>query len=191
MYWSDSVENENKKFLSKLPIALLCVRGEQDENYLKSPDICYEQLDYDPLSGGVYWEKEYPNILYVANGTHLTLKGFDCLFLEGAHDPEQKYYPLGMRHAFEDDMPSAGERLEVLDKVYRKHYDYVFSHTCPAEWVKDEKRIGPMEAYLSDVYHYISFTYWFYGHFCENKIEKLDGNQTQQVCFPYVEEIML
>lgn len=187
LYFMNNAEEKNKYFLSKLPITLLCVRGEQDENYLKCLNICYTELDHDPISGGVYWEKDYPNILYVANGTQLNLKGKNCLFLEGGHDTEQQYYPLGGRSVFSDEMPSPGERMEVLDKVYRKHYDYVFSHTCPAEWAD---RIGPMEIYLDDVRNYISFSYWFYGHFCKNEIKKLDGNQAQQVCFPYVEEIL-
>jgi 3-oxoacid CoA-transferase subunit A len=124
-----------------LPVTLLCIHGNHE---IRPRNIkTYEKKQW--RGGEVYWEPEFPNILFAIDGEIYSLEGKRCIALGGAHSMDKKTRTIGISW-WPDEQPS--ELPKLLDKsdLSGKAEDYT-------------------EPWLDDIYSRLNFTKWYCGHF--------------------------
>ena len=177
MYYGPTSDKERmlKKFIAKQPITLLCVRGNHEARPSDYTSICYEFLGTDPIVQDVwYFEPEYPNIKYIADGTIFYLNDKKCLAIGGAYSIDKEYRLLMGWRWFANEELTDEEMCNILDKIDHQYFDYVFTHTCPEDWqptdlflsgINQSKVSKRMEQFLTTVSEIIDFKHWYFGHF--------------------------
>ena len=168
-------EKALKEFISKCPITLLCVRGNHEARPSDYTSICFESWGNDPvIEDGWYFEEEYPNIKYIADGTIFYLNDKKCLAIGGAYSVDKELRLLMGWRWFKDEELTDEEMCNILDKIDHQSFDYVFTHTCPEAWqptdlflncVNQSKVSKRMEQFLTTVSEIIDFKHWYFGHF--------------------------
>ena len=189
MYYGPTSDKERmlKKFIAKQPITLLCVRGNHEARPSDYTSICYEFLGTDPIVQDVwYFEPEYPNIKYIADGTIFYLNDKKCLAIGGAYSIDKEYRLLMGWRWFANEELTDEEMDDILDKIDHQSFDYVFTHTCPEAWqptdlflncVNQSKVSKRMEQFLTTVSEIIDFKHWYFGHFHDDR-ENIDYSRT-------------
>lgn len=134
--------------------------------------------------GLVYYQKEYPNILYAKDGEIYHLEGYNCMAIGGAFSVDAQLRLLRGWRTFADEEQPSKEIKAYVEEQLRKHaVDIIFSHTCPAKYTPiecflpgiDQRRVDTStEDWLDIIEESISYEAWFCGHWHTNKrIDKL------------------
>lgn len=178
-----------KEFIAKQPITLLCVRGNHEARPANYTSTCFEIWGDDPVvEDGWYFEFEYPNIKYLADGTIFDLNGKRCLAIGGAYSIDKEYRLLMGWRWFADEELTDEEMCNILDKIDHQSFDYVFTHTCPEAWQPtdlfinsiDQSKISKrMEQFLTTVSEIINFKHWYFGHFHAHRLN-MDIQKTHE-----------
>lgn len=172
-------EQHMKQMVQECPITVLCVRGNHEARPTSYNNIQFVLLEDDPVvPSGYYFESEYPNIWYVADGSTFNINDKRCLFIGGAYSVDKEYRQLMGWRWFADEELTLEECCDILDKVDHYSFDYVFTHTCPEAWqptdlfmsVVDQSKVSKrMEEFLTTVSEIIDFKHWYFGHFHANR----------------------
>ena len=177
MYYGQYREREEnlKSIIQKCPITLLCVRGNHDARPSSYENIQFVELESDPcVPNGYYYESDYPNIWYVADGSMININNKHCLFIGGAYSVDKEYRQMMGWRWFKDEELTREEQMDILDKVDHHWFDYVFTHTCPYDWMPrdlfmksiDQSKVSnDMEHFLTTVSEIIDFDTWYFGHY--------------------------
>lgn len=119
-----------KDALAKIKPTVFCIHG----NHERRPDTLagYKQKEWN---GGLVWyEDEYPNLLFARDGDIFTMEGTRHLVIGGAYSVD-KYYRLENDLLwFADEQPSAEIKTYVEDQIAKNRIDIVLSHTCPYKY---------------------------------------------------------
>ncbi len=138
-YFLDERDSIQKKKLAILPITFLCVHGNHEER----PENISTYKTKKFNGGIVYYEEEYPNILFAKDGEVYNLNGNNVLVAGGAYSVD-KYYRIekGMRW-FKSELPDNKKKEDILNgvKLYNNKIDIILSHTCPQKYI-------PVETFL-------------------------------------------
>lgn len=181
MYYDQEHEQTKKikQLISECPITLLCIRGNHEARPIHTKGIEFIYEENDPvIPSGYYYESAYPNIRYIADGSTFNINGNRCLFIGGAYSVDKEYRLMSGWRWFEDEELTDEEMTDILDKIDHKHYDYVFTHTCPEKWqprdlflsIFDQSKVSKkMEQFLTTVSEIITFRYWYFGHYHDNR----------------------
>ena len=177
-----------------------CVRGNHEARP-QNVSTNYE-LQYDPNVGGnVYIEARYPNIRFFKDWGQYWIGGHHTAVIGGAYSVD-KWYRLkrvgvfgkndyGYNNPkktgwFPDEQLSAEERDAAMAELSGKHFDFVFTHTCPISWqptdlflsfINQSNVDNSMEQWLEEVKNNISWGIWCFGHYHKDRLER-----------PYVEQ---
>ena len=179
-YFGGEKDRILKRQLAELPITLFCVHG----NHERRP----EALGYDEMAwhgGAVYWEQEYPNLLFAKDGEVYELGGKRCIVIGGAYSVDK---PIRLAEGWgwwSDEQPSeeikarVGHRLEIEKQCV----DIVLSHTCPLKYEPrevffsgiDEAGVDKStEIWLDAIEKKLEYWRWYCGHYHTDKtIDKL------------------
>lgn len=170
-YYLGTKDYKLKDVLADLPITLFCIHGNHEERPFNIPT--YKEKKWN--GGMVYYEEEFPNLLFAKDGEIYTINGKKCLVIGGAYSVD-KDYRLSMGYAwFKDEQPSR-EIVKYVEKqiTKQKHFDIVLSHTCPIEtepkhmflpFIDQSKVDKTTELILQRVADLITFDAWYFGHF--------------------------
>ena len=198
--WYDKTINK-----IKIPITLLCVRGNHEARPGNYTSTCFTIMEEDPIvPSGYYFEPEFPDIWYASDGATFNINGKRCLFIGGAYSIDKEYRIMMGWRWFADEELTDEEMNDILDKVDHKHFDYVFTHTCPEAWqpydlflsfVDQSKVSKRMEEFFTTVAGIIDFDHWYFGHFHAHRpgmeIDKTHPGQGQvSMLFDHVELLM-
>ena len=200
-YTLDKNDWLNKKAISSLGISIYCVRGNHEE---RPENLGYELIYDDYVDGEVYVDKDFPLIRYFKDGGIYNINGYSVLVMGGAYSVD-KYYRLARAKAsnssfsgwFKDEQLTEEEMNEIYENVKGKHFDFVFSHTCPYSWeptdlflscIDQDSVDTSMEKWLDKLKNNIDFRVWCFGHFHEDRIELPRVEQFYYDCIP-LEEI--
>ncbi len=170
-----------KERLEKAQITLFMIHG----NHEMRPDTIPTYQLKDWRGGKVWYEEEYPSLLFAKDGEIFDFNGKQVFVIGGASsvDKKQRYFQwiCGERSSWEwwpDEQPSqeikayCEQQLEANDwKV-----DVVLSHTCPARYlpreaflpVPDPEEIDTStEEWLDWIEYNLDDEYekWYCGHF--------------------------
>ena len=144
-YYLNKTDKKYKKLLNSQGYHIYCVRG----NHEQRPENLDYELSYDPeVFGMVYDDPDFENIKYFVDGGEYIIGGHSALVIGGAYSID-KWYRLARAGYkpeeasiaspkvcgwFKDEQLTAEECGDIWDKVQGKHYDFVFTHTCPIDW---------------------------------------------------------
>ena len=174
----DFRDTELKQELAELPITLLCVHGNHEERPF---ELGYEEMEWH--GGRVYFEEEFPNLLFAKDGEIYDFDGKKAIVIGGAYSID-KYYRL--RYGlpwFQSELPT-DEIKDYVEAQLEKcdwKVDYVFTHTVPVEYepvwaflpgVDQSKVDKTMEYWLQEIADRLEFEGWYAGHY---HVESQDG----------------
>ena len=190
-FYCDSKDVALKNELSQLPITLFCIHGNHEERPF---NLDYEEKEWN--EGIVYYEEEYPNLLFAKDGEIYNIDGNKCVVIGGAYSVDKYYRLVNGIEWFEDEQPSD----EIKDYVEKKldeadwSVDFVFSHTVPYDYRPtwnfipglDESRVdNSTEEWLQEIENKLSYKEWFAGHF---HVDSTEGPIT--LMFDEISELM-
>ena len=180
-YYGNYRDRNAKIFASKLPIMLFCIHGNHEMRPTSVPT--YKEKLY--RGGTVWYEEEYPNILFAKDGEIYDFDGRKCIVIGGAYSVD-KFYRLAMGwHWFPDEQPSPEIKRRVEEQLASVHYmvDAVLSHTCPVKYepvetfmpnIDQSKVDKSTESWLGEIESNLTYEKWYCGHYhIAKKIDKL------------------
>lgn len=171
-YYLDERDILLKSKLAEFPITLLCIHG----NHEARPWECGEYEERNWQGGDVYWEQQYPNLLFAKDGEVYDIAGKKAVVIGGAYSID-KYYRLIYGHKwYRSEQPDDQIKKHVEQQLNKCgwHVDLVLSHTVPIEtqptWAfvqgVDESQIDrSTEIWLQDIYERLTFDKWYAGHY--------------------------
>lgn len=185
-FWGNKTDKKNKKKCEEYRIYLYCVRGNHE---MRPTDIKGMVTLYDEnVNGLIYMEEEYPHIRYFMDGASYVINGYNVLTIGGAYSVDKEWRLVNAKANgrsfsgwFENEQLDDFERQKITEYIRGNEYNFVFSHTCPYEWMPtdlflpmiDQSSVDKtMEEWLSDLRNEISFDVWCFGHYHKNRIEK-------------------
>jgi len=171
-----------KRYLEELPITLFCIHGNHEQR-LGTIDTYKEMIWH---GGVVYYEEEYPHLLFAKDGEVYGLDGKTAIVIGGAYSIDKE-----MRLAYgygwwSDEQPSAEIKAYVerqLDKLSWK-VDVVLSHTTPLKYepvevfmkgIDQNKVDKSTEIWLDGIEDRLDYGKWYCGHYhTEKKINRVE-----------------
>jgi 3-oxoacid CoA-transferase subunit A len=181
-YYLNKRDDRMKQALSQyVKASILCIHGNHEE---RPANIAGYQVKVWN-EGLVYFQEEYPNLLFAVDGSVFSLNGKKCLVLGGAYSVD-KHYRLASGYAwFESEQPTEAIKTAVADQLITINYqvDVVFSHTCPFKYepvemfisgIDQSKVDASTERWLDEIEDKLDYSAWFCGHWHTNKrIDKM------------------
>lgn len=169
-------DEKKKRLLAGFPNMFLCIHGNHEERPFRIES--YREKSW--RGGTVYWEPEFPNLLFAKDGELYDFNGRKAIAIGGAYSVDKHFRLLAGMPWFPDEQPSK----EIRDYVERQleaadwRVDYVLSHTCPlhlmpADLFLDGIDQGTVdrstEEWLEQLYGKLRYDKWYFGHFHGNR----------------------
>ena len=137
-------ENERDTFLktefAKLEPTIFCIHGNHEIRPWNIPT--YKTKTWH--DGTVWYEEEYPNILFAKDGEIYDIEGTKHLVIGGAYSVDKYYRIIRGYGWWEDEQPSEEIKRYVEQQIKEKEFDVILSHTCPYKY-------EPIETFLSGI----------------------------------------
>ena len=179
-YYGGSRDRKFKYALNRLNIPFLCIHGNHE---MRPPSIpSYKTKEWH--GGTVWYEEDYPNLLFAKDGEIFTIEGLRHLVIGGAYSVD-KYYRLMRGYGWwPDEQPSDEIKAYVEDQVKKNpHIDVVLSHTCPYKYepveaflpMIDESTVDKTtQHWLDTIEETIDYQAWFCGHWhIDKRIDRM------------------
>ncbi len=178
-YYNDERDAVVKHALDKLKPTILCIHGNHEMRPWNIQG--YQQKEWN--GGKVWYQEEYPSLLFAADGEIFTLNGVRYLVIGGAYSVD-KFYRLHRGGGWwPDEQPSPEIKAYVEKQIAEKEFDAVLSHTCPFRYEPTEMFL-PMvdqssvddstERWLDEIEKRIQYKAWYCGHWhTEKRIDKM------------------
>ena len=191
-FYLNKTDKKHKKMVNAQGYHIYCVRGNHEE---RPENIENMRLENDPNVGNMTWQEvDFPNIHYFADGGNYVIGGHSVLVIGGAYSVD-KYWRLqrsGYSAAdaeiadpkrtgwFKDECLTKDEMTAIYEQVQGKHFDFVFTHTCPLSWQPTDLFLGcidqstvdnTMEVWMDFVKDYFTWDCWCFGHYHADRIE--------------------
>ena len=176
-YCMDHRDTERKKYLAGLPITVFCVYGNHEER--PSNISSYRKKKWK--NGTVYFEPEYPNLIFAKDGEIYEFSGKKVLVIGGAGSPDKAYRMMAGLPWFEDEQPNESIKNYTEQQIADSRWkvDYVLSHTCPLVYrpekslytLSDPKSIDlSTERWLETLAANLQYERWYFGHYHDNRV---------------------
>lgn len=179
-YYLDERDDRLKEELAQLPITLFCVHGNHEER--ASLIDGYDEKQWH--EGLVFFEEEYPNILFAADGEIYDFEGNKAVVIGGAYSIDKYYRLKGHLQWFESEQPDEHTKEFVESRLKEAGWkvDFILSHTGPLKYVPVDEFL-PMvdqrivdqstEEWLDSIEEKLEYGQWYFGHFhCDRAIDK-------------------
>lgn len=173
-YFGDERDRVVKRQLASVRPTFLCIQGNHE---MRPETISTYQTKV--WNGGVVWyEEEYPKLLFAKDGEIFIMDGTRHLVIGGAYSVD-KYYRLrkGFRW-WADEQPSKEVKAYVEEQLQNNVIDVILSHTCPHKYEPTEMFL-PMidqstvdkstELWLDQIEEIADYKAWFCGHWHVDK----------------------
>ena len=170
-----------KDKLSKLPITLFCIHGNHEER----PENIKTYKEKEFCGGNVYYEQEYPNILFAKDAEIYGLNGNSVLVIGGAYSVDKNYRLMMGYNWYPSEQPNE-ETKNKVKKVLEEHnnkVDIILSHTCPFKYMPyevfmsgvDQSKVDKStEEFLDEIENIAEYKKWYCGHYHTDKtVDKL------------------
>lgn len=172
---------ELKQALNDLPITLFCIQG----NHEQRPENISSYKTKKFKNGLVYYEEEYPNILFAKDGEIYIFNNKKTLVIGGAYSVDKEIRIARKLGWWEDEQPSEETKNKVLNMIKKGlTVDVVLTHTCPYKYLPyevfmdgiDQSKVDQStEKFLDIVEEKINYKKWYCGHYHTEKIiDKLE-----------------
>ncbi len=166
-----------KNSLRQLQITLFCIHGNHEER----PENISTYKSKMFKGGEVYYEQDYPNILFAKDGEIYNIDNKQTLVIGGAYSVDKEYRLLTGYKWYKSEQPSDEIKERVLSKLKENNnkVDIILSHTCPYNYMPyevflsgiDQSKIdNSTEKFLDIVETTTNYNKWYCGHFHTEKI---------------------
>lgn len=172
---------DRKKALDQADVTIFCIHG----NHEMRPESIVSYRLREWRGGQVYYEEEFPNLLFAKDGEVYDLDGKSAIVMGGAYSVD-KYYRVPRGYPwFEDEQPSEETKRRVEQVLDERGWkvDLVLSHTCPAKYIPTEAFLPGLdqasvdrstEDWLDVIEDRLDYRQWYCGHWHINKrVERL------------------
>lgn len=175
-------DKEKKESIAKTNITLFCIHG----NHEQRPQTIETYKEKIMYGGIVYYEEEYPNILFAKDGEIYDFDGYKVLVIGGAYSIDKYFRIRNNEHWWADEQPSEELKETLLTKIRteKPKIDIVLSHTCPYKYIPIEALIPGVdqalidqstERFLDRLEEEIDYKKWYCGHFhIDKEIDKVE-----------------
>ena len=176
-YFLDFRDLSMKEELNALGPEMLCIHG----NHEARPWHMLGCTTKEWHGGIVYYEEEFPHVLYAKDGEIYRLEGKACMAIGGAYSVDRQIRLARGWHWFPDEQPSDEIKAYVEEQLRRHTVDVIFSHTCPADFRPvecflpglDQSRVDTStEDWLDQIEKRTGYETWYCGHWHINKIDQ-------------------
>lgn len=178
----DAYDRKKKEFIAKLPITLFCIHGNHD----KRPETIPSYTTKKWHGGEVYFEQEYPNMLFAKDGEVYDIDGKKTIVIGGAYSVD-KWYRLNNGYPwFADEQPSERIKAYVEKQLEKSNWtvDVVLSHTTPYQYMPTDMFLkginqsqvdNSTEEWLQVIENKLNYSKWYCGHYhIDRVIAKLE-----------------
>jgi len=181
-YFMDYKDKQIKSMIQDdIPITLLCIHG----NHEQRP---YEIASYQTkvFNGGIVWyEEDYPNILFADDGEVFKLNGKAYLVIGGAYSVDKQYRLMGRGNWWDNEQPSDEIKsyVEQTCNFANWKFDGILTHTCPLKYepvevflpgIDQTKVDKSTEEWLGTLEEKLDYEKWYCGHYHTDKnIDKI------------------
>ena len=176
-YYADERDYILKNSLLQYPITFFCIHGNHEER----PENI-ESYKTKKFHGGiVYYEEEYPNILFAKDSEIYNFNNHSVLVIGGAYSID-KYFRLERGYNwYASEQPDEKIKKMVISKINSmdNKIDIILSHTCPYKYLPREMFLeginqstvdNSTEYFLDDVEKMTNYKIWYCGHYHTDKI---------------------
>lgn len=165
-----------KKILASISITTLCIHG----NHENRPQNIASYKMKEWREGTIFYEEEFPNLLFAKDGEIYNLEGQKAIAIGGAYSVDKEYRLKRNWGWWEDEQPNkeTKEYVEIqLEKVDWK-IDIVLSHTGPLKYepvelflnfIDQSKVDKSTEIWLDLIESKLNYKHWYFGHYHANK----------------------
>ena len=178
-YYGGDRDRLMKEKLKQVKANILCIHG----NHEKRPSTISTYGTKEWKGGVVWYETDFPNLLFAKDGEVYDIEGIRHLVIGGAYSVD-KFYRLSRGYGWwADEQPSDDIKKKVEQQIIRNDFDVVLSHTCPEKYIPTEMFLSMIdqstvdqstEKWLGEIEERISYKAWFCGHWHTNKrIDKM------------------
>lgn len=178
-YSRDERDAELKTALNRVKPTILCIHGNHEIRPWHIPT--YKTKEWN---GGIVWyEEEYPSVLFAKDGEIYNLDGLRHIAIGGAYSVDKFYrirYGCGW---WPDEQPSAEIKAYVKRQLRNNPVDVILSHTCPFKYKPVEAFLPGVdqstvdtssEKWLDEIEESTDYLAWYCGHWHINKrIDKM------------------
>ena len=172
-YYADCRATRAKQYLSEnTSFEIFCVHGNHEQN----PEYMESCVEKEWNGGVVYYEPDFPKILYAKDGEVYRLGEKTVAVFGGAYSIDKDYRLAYGYNWFPDEQMSEDVRKRCEQNMERAHWkvDYVFSHTVPLsaepteffmDGVDQSKVDKTTEIWLEKIKKKLDYKFWFAGHY--------------------------
>lgn len=175
-YYGGERDLDNKELLNDIPCYFFCVHGNHEAR--ASSIASYKEKQW--RGGVVYYEPEYPRILFPKDGEIYDFDGKKAIVIGGAYSVDKEYRLNVGIPWFSDEQPSDEIKVHVEHKLGEIDWrvNYVFSHTCPLKYeptdmflsfIDQTKVDKSTEEWLSKIANRLDYEHWYFGHYHDNR----------------------
>lgn len=169
-----------KHHAAKFGYTIYALRGnhEQRASLVKNMEKVYDNF----VHGYVYMEQEFPNIKYFADEVaEYEILDKKVLCIPGAYSVDKWYRLQNDWHWFAEEQLTAEEMSHAEEQFGGKHYDIIFSHTCPIGWeprdlflncIDQSKVDKTMEIWMEKFKDMIGWGIWCFAHYHADRLER-------------------
>ena len=181
-FYGEEYDRRKKIYLNSLPITLFCIHG----NHEQRPYTISSYKEKEWHEGIVYYEEEFPSILFAKDGEIFDFDGKKSIVLGGAYSID-KYFRLLRGYPWWSDEQPSMEIKQYAEQRLEEHnwkIDIVLSHTGPLKFEPremflegiDQSRVDKStEIWLDYIENKLSYKKWYFGHYhTEKKIDKVE-----------------
>lgn len=178
-YYGSLRDSKVKTILSNLKPTILCIHGNHE---IRPANILtYKTKEWN--GGTVWYEDEYPTLLFAKDGEIFNIEGLKHLVIGGAYSVD-KYYRLAYGYGWwSDEQPSEEIKKRVEEKIRAESFDIILSHTCPFKYEPVEMFLSGIdqstvdcstEEWLDKIEETADYKAWFCGHWhTDKRIDKM------------------
>ena len=178
-YSLDIRDVELKTALDNLKPTIFCVHG----NHEMRPHSI-SSYKTKKWNGGIVWyEEEYPSLLFAKDGEIYNLEGLRHIVIGGAYSVDKFYRITRGYNWWEDEQPSEEIKQYVERQLKDNSIDVILSHTCPFKYEPIEAFIPGIdestvdvstEKWLDKIEESTDYKAWFCGHWhIDKRIDKI------------------
>ena len=178
-YYRNLRDTNFKKTLSAVKPTILCIHG----NHEIRPHII-PTYKTKAWNGGIVWyEEEFPNLLFAKDGEIFNIEGIKHLVIGGAYSIDKFYRIVYGYGWWSDEQPSDEIKAYVEKQVQEKAFDVILSHTCPYKYEPTEAFLpgydqstidSSTEEWLNKIEDMANYKAWFCGHWhIDKRIDKM------------------
>ena len=173
-YYLDQRDIPVKEALNKLGPQVLCIHGNHEARVCHLDSVRSKEWN----GGAVYYEEDYPNLLYAKDGEVYRLLDYRCMAIGGAYSVDKEIRLLRGWQYFPDEQPDAEIKAYVEAQLKTHSVDVIFSHTCPARYTPfecflpgiDQRFVdSSTEDWLNEIKERVDYKAWYCGHWHINK----------------------